>query len=150
MATLKELIEEYSAALDEKARLEGLTKENTAIITQLRDRLALAMVDEGTRQIERGGYTYTLTPKTKYSKRSDEAIAKFGLDFFDVLREEGLGDIIVETVNAKTLQSTISNYIEENGELPDNLNACISTYEYNDVARRKAAKRPVPKGGKKQ
>lgn len=148
MATLTELVEKYAAALDEKDRLAALTKDNNADIERLRDELALAMVDEDTPKIERGGFSYTLTPKTKYAKRSDETIAEAGLDFFDVLREEGLGGIIVETVNARTLQSTIANYVEENGELSEDLNTCISTYEYNDVARHRATKRPAPKGGK--
>lgn len=135
------MVDEYSAAMDEKARLEDLIKTTNAIIAALRDKLALAMVDEDTPKIEKGGYTFTLTPKTRYSKRSEEAISEAGLDFFDVLRENGLGDIIKETVNANTLQSAISAYLDDADELPEDLGAVISVYEYNDVTRRKAAKR---------
>lgn len=148
MATLKELIERYSTALDEKDRLESLTKENNRTIKALRDEVALAMVDEDTPKIEKGGYTYSLTPKTRYAKRSEAAIEEAGLDFFDVLRSEGLGGIIKETVNAQTLQSAITAYVDENEALSDELEQCISSYEYNDVTRRKASTL-TKKGAKK-
>ena len=42
-------------------------------------------------------------------------------DYLSTLREEGLGGIIKETVNAKTLQSAITAYVEEHGELSEEL-----------------------------
>lgn len=148
MSKLTELVEQYAAAFDRKDELEAATKENNATIMRLRDELAKQMTEEGYESLERDGYIYRVEQKIKYSKRSDEDIAAAGLDFFSVLREEGLGDIIKETVNAQTLQSTIKAYIDENEELPDNLAQCISTYTYDDVTHRKATKKPARGGAR--
>ena len=56
-----------------------------------------------------------------------------------------LGGIIKETVNAKTLQSAITAYVEEHGELSEELAAVIRTYEFNDIGCRRAAVKK-PKG----
>ena len=64
-------------------------------------------------------------------------LAESGLDFLDTLREEGLGDIIVEKVDPRTLQSTVKAYIEEHGDLSEGLEAIIRSYDYNDITRRK-------------
>ena len=63
------------------------------------------------------------------------------MDFLGTLREEGLGDIIVEKVDPRTLQSTINAYVEEHGELTEGLDAIIRSYEYNDITRRKEVKK---------
>ena len=52
----------------------------------------------------------------RVSKKGDAELAESGLDYDDylsALRGEGLGGIIKETVNAKTLQSAITAYVEE-------------------------------------
>ena len=95
------------------------------------------MVDEDIPRISTGGYCFTLTAKTSYTKRSEEELAEGGLDFLDVLREEGLGGIIVEKVDPRTLQSAIKDYVEEHGELSEGLDSVIRSYDYNDITRRK-------------
>lgn len=95
------------------------------------------MVDEDIPRISTGGYCFTLTAKTSYTKRSEAELAEGGLDFLDVLREEGLGDIIVEKVDPRTLQSTIKDYVEEHGGLSEGLESVIRIYDYNDITRRK-------------
>ena len=95
------------------------------------------MVDEDIPRISTGGYCFTLTAKTSYTKRSEEELAAGGPSFLDVLRDEGLGDIIVEKVDPRTLQSTVKAYIEEHGDLSEGLEAIIRSYDYNDITRRK-------------
>lgn len=135
--TLLEMVKDYQGLLDKKATLEAETKENNAAIEAAKARIAQQMVDDDCPRISTGGYNYTLTPKTSYSKKSEEDLAAKGLDFLEVLREEGLGGIIKETVSAQTLQSTIRNYVEEHGELSEALESVIRTYDYNDITRRK-------------
>lgn len=53
------------------------------------------------------------------------------------LEENGLGDIIVETVNARTLQSTLSAIVSEQGTLPEALDEVINTYEKIGISKRK-------------
>lgn len=139
--TLLEMVKGYQGLLERKDELAALTKENNAAIEAAKLEITQQMIDDDCPKIATGGYVFSLQTKTAYSKRSEDELAESGADFFGVLREEGLGDIIVETVNARTLQSTISAYVEENGELSEALDTVIKAYEFNDIARRKETRR---------
>jgi hypothetical protein len=94
------------------------------------------MVDEECDKVSRSGFIYTLQTKTKFSKKAgaDESL-------FQLLRDNGLGDIIRETINAQTLQGTMSELAEDNGgELPEDYAEYINRYDYMDVAKRKETK----------
>lgn len=144
--TLLEMVRNYQALLEEKDRLAECTKANNAAIEAAKNEIAQQMIDDDCPRISSGGYSFSLTQKTSYSKKSEADLAEAGVDFFEVLREEGLGDIIKETVAAQTLQSTIKAYVEEHGELSEALSQIVREYEFNDITRRKESK----KGGKKQ
>ena len=139
--TLLEMVKDYQGLLEKKAELEAETKATTAAIEAAKARITQQMVDDDCPRITTGGYNYTLTPKTSYSKKSEEDLAAQGLDFLGVLRKEGLGDIIMETVSARTLQSAVKAFVEEHGELSEGLESVIRTYDYNDITRRKETKR---------
>ena len=139
--TLLEMVKDYQTLLERKDALAAQTKENNAAIEAAKGKIAQQMVDDDCPRISTGGYSFTLTPKTSYSKRSEEDLAADGLDFFDVLREEGLGGLIVETVNARTLQGAMSAFVEEHGELTEALESVIRTYDFNDITRRKESKK---------
>lgn len=143
--TLLEMVRNYQALLEEKDRLAECTKANNAAIEVAKNEIAQQMIDDDCPRISSGGYSFSLTQKTSYSKKSEADLAEAGVDFFEVLREEGLGDIIKETVAAQTLQSTIKAFVEEHGELSEALSQIIREYEFNDITRRKETK----KGGKK-
>ena len=54
------------------------------------------------------------------------------------LREQGLGDIITETVNENTLNASLHNVAAENGgELPEEWYGCVNSYEYPDISMTK-------------
>lgn len=134
--TIMEQVDAYRELLDTKEQLAEATKENNKAIETARDALAQTMLDEETPKISRSGYSYTLQPKTKYSKASgkDE-------ELMDTLRSFGLGDLIKETVNAQSLQGAMSNLASENDDtLPDEFADCVKTFEFYDVARRKDKK----------
>lgn len=140
------MVREYQGLLEEKEDLAEKTKANNAAIEDAKKKIAQQMVDDDCPRISTGGYCFSLTAKTSYTKRSDEELAESGLDFLDTLREEGLGDIIVEKVDPRTLQSTIKAYVDEHGELSEGLDAIVRSYEYNDITRRKEK----ATGGKKK
>lgn len=98
------------------------------------------MVEEEVTNVTKDGYSYTLALKTYYSKKSEAELAAAGIDFFDVLRSEGMGDLIKETVNTRTLQSACANIVEEQEELPEALAECINSYEAYDITKRKSRK----------
>lgn len=143
--TLLDMVRNYQNLLEEKENLANCTKANNAAIEAAKAEIAQQMIDDDCPRISSGGYSFSLTQKTSYSKKSEADIAEAGVNFFEVLREEGLGDIIKETVAPQTLQSTIKAYVEEHGELSEGLEQIIREYEFNDITRRKETK----KGGKK-
>lgn len=134
-----DLIDQFKAALEEKDSLAEATKRNNAEVIDLRDKLAQAMVDAEIDQVGRHGINWKLKPTTKYSKKAgmDDAL-------FEILRNNGLGDLIRETVNAQTLQGAMSELAKENDdELPEEFTEVINKYEYMDISHRKASKSAV-------
>lgn len=142
---LLEMVNEYQELLEEKEGLAEATKKNNKAIEEKKQEIAQQMIDDDCPKISCKGYTFSLADKTIYSKKSEEALQEAGLDFLDVLREQGLGDIIVETVNSRTLQSTVANLVEEQGELPDELAEVLNVYETFDIRRRKESNRALKK-----
>ena len=138
-SVLDKKVREYKELLDRKEELAELTKENNAAKEALEAEICQLMVDEEKPSTVVDGFTYSLQQKTMYSKKSEEALAAAGITFFDVLREQGLGDLIVEKVDPRTLQSSVRAMAEENdGELPEELVECLSIYEKLTLSKRKA------------
>lgn len=139
--TLLDMIRDYQGLLEKKDALAAATKENNLAIEAAKEKIAAQMIDDDCPRISCGGYSFSLSEKTVYSKRSDAEIQAAGLDFFTALREEGLGDLIVERVDPRTLQSAMKNYVEENGALSEGLAQVIKTYDTTDITRRKDTKK---------
>lgn len=144
---LLDMVRNYQALLETKEAMAAKTKENNAAIEAVKAQIAQQMVDDDCPSIATGGYRFTLQEKTIYSKRSEEVLAAEGVNFLDILREEGLGDIIVERVDSRTLQATMKGYVEEHGELSEELSKVITVYETYDIGRRRET---AKKGGGKK
>lgn len=136
-SVLDRKVREYKEVLDRKEELAELTKENNAAKEQLEQEICQLMVDEEKPSTVVDGFMYSLQQTTMYSKKSEDKLAEAGIDFFDVLREQGLGDLIVEKVDPRTLQSSVRALAEE-GELPEELAECLSIYEKLTLSKRKA------------
>ena len=134
-------IDKYKELLDKKDELAEITKETNKALDAQKKIIAQMMIDEECPSIERSGFKYTLQESTKYSKRSDEYLARNGLDFFEVLRSEGLGSLIKENVNAQSLSSAMKNYVEENGELSAELESVLSVYEDMNITKRMVSRK---------
>lgn len=132
-----ELTDMFNEALTLKDELADRTKSNNKHIEQLKQELADQMIDNEMTSISRCGFKFTLQEKTRYSKKSEADLQAEGIDFHEALRAAGFGDLIVETVNPRSLQSSLANYVDENDELPEALAPAINTYETIDIARRK-------------
>lgn len=136
-SVLDQKVRDYKAVLDRKAELEDIVKNINAAKEKLEQEICQMMVDEEKPSTVVDGFTYSLQQKTMYSKKSEEALAEAGIVFFDVLREQGLGDIIVERVDPRTLQSSVSAMAEDD-ELPEELAECLNIYEKLTLSKRKA------------
>lgn len=132
-----ELTDMLNEALSLKEELADRTKANNKHIEELKRELADRMIDTEMTSISRCGYKFTLQEKTCYSKKSEADLQAAGINFHDALRAAGFGELIVETVNSRSLQSSLANYVDENDELPEVLAPAINTYEMTDIARRK-------------
>lgn len=130
-------IDTYKELLDRKDALKEATSDNNKAIEELKKEIAQMMIDEECPTISRNGFKYSLQEKTMYSKKAEETLLAEGLEFLEVLRSEGFGELIVETVNARTLSSTLAAYVQENGALPEDLAGCINVYETYDIMKRK-------------
>lgn len=136
MGKITELVEAYKSLLDQKDEIEAKMKELNASIETAKAELVDAMLEEEVTSVTVDGYSYTVTPKTRYSKKA-------GADdeLFEMLRDHGLGDLIKETVNAMTLQGAMSEEAKNNdGELPPEWDTVINTYSFNDITKRKKTK----------
>lgn len=132
-------VREYKAVLDRKEELAAQTKANNEEKEKLEQEICQMMVDEEKPSTVVDGFTYSLQQTTMYSKKSEKDLAEAGIVFFDVLREQGLGDLIVEKVDPRTLQSSVRAMAEEmDGELPEDLIECLSIYEKLTLSKRKA------------
>jgi hypothetical protein len=138
-------IDKLKVLLDRKDELKDQTKSNNAAIEELKAQIADIMIQEECPSISRNGFKYSLQQKVCYSKKSEADLQAAGIDFFETLRNNQLGDLIVETVNPRTLQSTLTQLVADNGELPDELSDCINVYEMMDIAKRKETSRKALK-----
>lgn len=144
---LDKKIREYNKILEEKKRLEKQTKENNAAKEKKEQEIAQIMVDNEKPSAIVDGYTYSLQETKMYSKKAEEKLEQLkieeGIEFFEVLREQGLGSIIKETVNAKTLQSTmkaLDDELPEGEDLPEDLAKCLNIYSKLGINKTKASK----------
>ena len=129
-------IDELKALLDQKDVLAEAVKENNKAIEIAKKELADLMLSEETTQVVRNGFSYSLQEKVRYSKKAGD-----DNKFLQTLRDNGLGDLIKETVQAQTLNSAIKNVVDENeGELPEELAGIINVYDYFDIVKRKSSK----------
>lgn len=136
-STLDARVREYKFALDRKDELAKLVKLNNELLDELEQVICQMMVDEEKPSTVVDGFTYSLNQKTMYSKKSEAALSASGIDFFETLREQGLGDLIVEKVDPRTLQSSI-NAMAEAGDIPEELLECLNVYEKLTLSKRKA------------
>ena len=140
--TLINDIRSYNKLLELKNEQEEGLKQTKKLVEEQEKAICDYMAENETSQITVDGYSYSLTNKTRYSKKADDKLEAEGLDFFEFLREEGLGDIIKETVNAQTLSAQIRQIVEDNDdELPDEYDKYINAYDQVGLTRRKSAKK---------
>ena len=138
MSLLDDKVREYQKVLERKDELSDLTKENNARKDELEQEICQMLIDEDKPDTTVDGYKYSLKQETVYSKLGEDKLLEKGIDFFEVLREQGIGDIIVERVDPRTLNSTCKAMVEEQGELPEDLAEALNVYEKLGISRRKA------------
>lgn len=148
--TLDDKVRAYKELLDKKDELAEQTKLNNKAVEDLEQEIAQMMVDEEKPDTTVDGFKYSLQEKTIYSKIGEEKLMEMGVDFFDVLREQGFEHLIVERVDSRTLNSAMNNLVEEQGELPEELAECLNVYSQLKVSKRKANTKALNRAKKAQ
>ena len=132
--TLFELADQLKAAKERKRELDAETKANNAVIEDLDRQLSEAMAEQEVDRFSRNGNLFYLNSRLYASAKAGEKESMIA-----ALKANGYGDLVTETVNANTLASFAKERMAESetGELPDWLDAVVSTFEKISVGVRK-------------
>jgi hypothetical protein len=131
-----ELADRLKALRDEKKYAEDEVKRVNAAIDETDFALSELMAAEEVQNFTRDGSMFYLTVQTNAS-----AVSGLKDDLYDAIRAEGHGDLITETIHARTLSSFVKDIIEENDDvIPEWIDGLINIHEKVKVGVRKATK----------
>lgn len=117
---------------DRKKEIEEALKEINALITETEEQLVSAMIEEEMQNFTRNGRQFILTNRTY-------ANAKAGMmpEICSWMKDNGLEDMVKESVHPQTLQAWVKEQIEEAGALPEELSELVNVYEKSGISIRK-------------
>lgn len=143
--TLSSLIEELANLKDRKKELADIVKANNAAIEEQEKMVISAMLDLADAAgledpsgftVDVSGRRYGITIKPYYSIRKDKRDEAFA-----ALRTLGLGDLIVEKVDDRTLTKALEEAADAEGMLPLEYEILpVSVFEKTTISDRKIAK----------
>jgi hypothetical protein len=116
---------------DRKKEIEEALKEINALITETEEQLVSAMIEEEMQNFTRNGRQFILTNRTY-------ANAKAGMmpAVCEWMKDNGLADMVKESVHPQTLQAWVKEQIEEAGALPEELEPLVNVYEKSGISIR--------------
>jgi hypothetical protein len=117
---------------DQKKKAEDALKEINELIAQTEEQLVAAMVEEEMQNFTRNGRQFILTNRTY-------ANAKAGMmpAVCEWMKDNGLGDMVKESIHPQTLRAWVKEQIEEVGALPEELSELVNVYEKSGISIRK-------------
>jgi len=142
---LVELIEKYEELREKKEKLADETKANNESLKQIQEDIVEQMVEDDIPSQGLGDYMYSPQTVTHYSFISEEKLAAAGRDKFNIMRENGFGFLVKETINQRSMEAAFKERLENDEELPEDVAAIVSTYDELRVTRRKATKSGLKK-----
>lgn len=128
-----EMADKLKTAKDRKKELDAQVKEVNAEIESLDLALSDAMAEAELDRFSRNGSTFYLNTRLFASPAAGRKD-----DLMQVLKDQGYGSIVVETVNANTLASFVKEQMAANEDvIPEWLSDVVSTFEKVSVGVRK-------------
>ena len=117
---------------DQKKEIEEALKEINELIAQTEEQLVNSMVEEEMQNFTRNGRQFILTNRTY-------ANAKAGMmpEICSWMKDNGLEDMVKESIHPQTLQAWVKEQIEEVGALPEDLSELVNVYEKSGISIRK-------------
>ncbi|GHU76061.1 hypothetical protein FACS1894188_08010 [Clostridia bacterium] len=120
-----------------KTEIEAQEKDVNGDIERATRELTEKMTEAEMPSFVHSGFSFSLSTRTFASPIAGDKAA-----LYEVLRQNGYGDIITETVNANTLSSTVNDLIEQNNDvLPNWLLGKVNTYDKVSVRITKSTKK---------
>lgn len=128
-----EMADKLKAAKDRKKELDAQVKEVNTEIESLDLALSDAMAEAELDRFSRNGSTFYLNTRLFASPAAGRKD-----DLMQVLKDQGYGSIVVESVNANTLASFVKEQMAANEDMiPEWLSDVVSTFEKVSVGVRK-------------
>lgn len=117
---------------DQKKEIEEALKEINELIAQTEEQLVNLMIEEEMQNFTRNGRQFILTNRTY-------ANAKAGMmpEICSWMKDNGLEDMVKESVHPQTLQAWVKEQLEEAGALPEELEPLVNVYEKSGISIRK-------------
>lgn len=116
---------------DRKKEIEEALKEINALITETEEQLVSAMIEEEMQNFTRNGRQFILTNRTYANAKSGMMPA-----LCTWMKENGLKDMVKESIHPQTLQAWVKEQLEEAGALPEELNELVNVYEKSGISIR--------------
>ena len=116
---------------DRKKEIEEALKEINALITETEEQLVSAMIEEEMQNFTRNGRQFVLTTRTYANAKSGMMPA-----LCTWMKENGLKDMVKESVHPQTLQAWVKEQLEEVGALPEELEPLVNVYEKSGISIR--------------
>ncbi len=131
-----ELADRLKELREAKQQAELEVKRLNAQIDEVDYELSELMAETETQNFTRSGTMFCLTTTTRASAAAEKKDELYGL-----LKKNGYGDLVYETVNANSLSAFVKEQMAENNDLlPDWLSGLVNVYEKTSVGVRKAAR----------
>ena len=117
---------------DQKKEIEEALKEINTLITETEEQMVAAMVEEEMQNFTRNGKQFILTNRTYANAKAGmmPAVCVW-------MKDNGLGDMVKESIHPQTLQAWVKEQIEEDGALPGELDELMNVYEKSGISIRK-------------
>ncbi len=132
---LFQLADRLKGLKEQKKQLEDTLKDINAAIEETNEKMVQIMTQQEIQNFNRAGQLFYLNTRTFASPAAGQQEA-----LYSWLKENGYGDLVKETVYSQTLSAFIKELLEEDDELPEELQKLVNVYEKTIVGVKKAAK----------
>ncbi len=125
--------ERLKSLKEEKKAMEEAVAAKTQEIETTEQALVQMMIEQELQNFNRKGSVFYLNTRTYASAKAETKE-----EFYQELKKNGHGDMVVETVNYQTLSAFVRDLLDEDPELPGWLADRVNVFEQTKVGIRKA------------
>lgn len=134
------LIEKYEELRECKEELAEATKDINEELKKVQEEMVEQMVEEDVPSQGYGSYNYSPQTVQHYSFKSEELLLAEGKDKMAVMRENGYGFLIKESIVQRSLETVMKEAAQSEEGIPEEVEAILNTYEELKIIRRKSRK----------